>query len=53
MIESESDTEVPTIFVGNQTIPVNEVSDEHIAQMTPQEKETYIQVYQEFYSHLY
>lgn len=50
--ESDADDE-PTVFVAGKPIPLDEVNDEIIARMTPQEKEAYIQVYQETYSHMY
>lgn len=53
VMESESDGDDPTVFVAGKPIPLDEVNDEIIAQMTPQEKEAYIQVYQETYSHIY
>lgn len=52
-METESDGDDPTVFVAGKPIPLDEVNDEIIAQMTPQEKEAYIQVYQETYSHIY
>ncbi|CAO1306174.1 unnamed protein product [Diamesa tonsa] len=53
MADDESDDDVPTIMIGNRLHPVNEVDDSLIAKMTPQEKDQYIQVYQEYFSHLY
>lgn len=53
VIDTESDSDEPTVLVAGKPIPLDEVNDEIIAQMTPQEKETYIQVYQETYSHMY
>lgn len=53
MESDDEDDDVPAVFVGGKSIPINEVNDEIIAQMTHQEKETYIQVYQEHYSHMY
>lgn len=49
--ESEDDDD-PTVFVAGKPIPLSEVNNELIAQMTPQEKENYIQVYQEAYNHM-
>lgn len=51
--DDDDDDDVPTVFVGGRAIPIDEVNDEIIAQMTHQEKETYIQVYQEHFSHMY
>lgn len=53
MMESDEDESVPSVQVGNKTIPITEINDEIIAEMTPSEKELYIQVYQEYYSHIY
>lgn len=52
-MDTDSDGDEPTVFVAGKPVPLDEVNDEIIAQMTPQEKETYIQVYQETYSHMY
>ncbi|XP_026328808.1 general transcription factor IIE subunit 1 [Hyposmocoma kahamanoa] len=51
--DSESDDNVPVVLVNGKTVPLTNVNDDVIAQMTPSEKETYIQVYQEYYSHMY
>lgn len=51
--ESEADDDIPMVFVAGKSIAIDEVNDEIIAQMSHQEKETYIQVYQEHYSHMY
>lgn len=52
-MESESEDESPTVSVGGKQYPIDEITDSLIAQMTPQEKDTYIQVYQETFSHMY
>lgn len=51
--EEDDDDESPTVFVAGRSVSLDEVNDELIAQMTHQEKETYIQIYQEHYSHMY
>lgn len=55
IIDSDDDDDglIPVVSVGGRSVPVTEVSDTLIAQMTPAEKEAYIQVYQEYYSHMY
>ncbi|XP_014276470.1 general transcription factor IIE subunit 1 [Halyomorpha halys] len=53
MMDSDDEELVPVIKVGEKSIPITEVDDTLIAEMTPQEKETYIQIYQEYYSHMY
>lgn len=52
-MESEDDEITPVVTVGGKTVAITEVNDSLIAQMTPTEKENYIQVYQEYYSHIY
>ncbi|XP_028170993.1 general transcription factor IIE subunit 1 [Ostrinia nubilalis] len=51
--DSDSDDNAPTVLVNGKAVPITSVDDDVIAQMTPTEKETYIQVYQEYYSHMY
>lgn len=51
--DSDSDDNAPTVLVNGKAVPITSVNDDVIAQMTPTEKETYIQVYQEYYSHMY
>ncbi|XP_072940471.1 general transcription factor IIE subunit 1 [Epargyreus clarus] len=51
--DSESDDNAPTVLVNGKPVPLTSIDDDVIAQMTPSEKETYIQVYQEYYSHMY
>ncbi|KAH8338606.1 hypothetical protein KR067_000201 [Drosophila pandora] len=49
----EDDDDVPTVLVAGQPHPLDQLDDNLIAQMTPQEKENYIHVYQQHYSHIY
>ncbi|XP_049865936.1 general transcription factor IIE subunit 1 [Pectinophora gossypiella] len=51
--DSDSDDNAPTVMVNGKAVPLTSIDDDVIAQMTPAEKETYIQVYQEYYSHMY
>ncbi|KAI9586898.1 general transcription factor IIE subunit 1 isoform X2 [Glossina fuscipes] len=51
--ESEEDDDVPTVLIAGHPYPLDQVNDELIAQMTQQEKENYIHVYQQHYSHIY
>lgn len=51
--DDDDDDDVPTVSFGGKSIPIDEVNDEIISQMTPQEKDAYIQVYQEHFSHMY
>lgn len=48
-----SDGDEVSVMVAGKPVPLDEVNDEVIAHMTPQEKEAYIQIYQETYSHMY
>lgn len=48
--DSDEDEMTPTVMVGDRIIPIDKVNDAIIQEMTLQEKESYIQVYQEYYS---
>lgn len=50
--EEEEDGSVPTVMVGNKSYSVTEINDEVIAEMTQAEKEVYVQVFQDYYSHM-
>uniref|UniRef100_A0A8D8SHI5 General transcription factor IIE subunit 1 n=2 Tax=Cacopsylla melanoneura TaxID=428564 RepID=A0A8D8SHI5_9HEMI len=51
--DEDDDDEIPVISVGSQKIAVTDIDDKIINEMTPQEKQIYIQVYQEYYSSIY
>lgn len=51
--DSEDDELAPTVSVNGRNVAISDVDDILIAQMTPIEKEAYIQMYQEYYSHMY
>ncbi|XP_014363659.2 general transcription factor IIE subunit 1 [Papilio machaon] len=51
--DSESEDNAPTVMVNGKAVPLTSVDDDVIAKMSPTEKETYIQIYQEYYSHMY
>ncbi|XP_050682150.1 general transcription factor IIE subunit 1 [Leptidea sinapis] len=51
--DSESDDNLPTVMVNGKPVALTSIDDYVIARMTPSEKETYIQVYQEYYSNMY
>lgn len=53
MDDDDDADEVPTVMVGGVSYPVDEIEDTLIAKMTPQEKEVYIQVYQDHFSLMY
>ncbi|KAK1127051.1 hypothetical protein K0M31_004660 [Melipona bicolor] len=52
-MDSEDEDLVPTVTVAGKTVAIADVNDTLIAEMTPVEKEAYIQTYQEYYSHMY
>lgn len=52
-MDSEDDDLVPTVSVAGKSVAITDVNDTLIAEMTPTEKEDYIQIYQEYYSHMY
>ncbi|XP_033325897.1 transcription factor IIEalpha [Megalopta genalis] len=52
-MDSEDDDLVPTVTVAGKTVAIADVNDTLIAEMSPVEKEAYIQAYQEYYSHMY
>uniref|UniRef100_A0A336M2K2 General transcription factor IIE subunit 1 n=1 Tax=Culicoides sonorensis TaxID=179676 RepID=A0A336M2K2_CULSO len=49
----EEDHNVPKVLIGKELYPIDEIDDTLIAKMTPQEKEVYIQVYQDHFSLMY
>ncbi|XP_050094678.1 general transcription factor IIE subunit 1 [Anopheles aquasalis] len=53
IMDSDSDDDMPTVTVAGKPYPLDEINDKLIADMSPQEKETYIQVYQDHFSHIY
>lgn len=50
--DEDEDVNVPTVVVGNRTYTVTDINDEIIAEMTQAEKEVYVQVFQDYYSHM-
>lgn len=50
--EDEDDDHIPTVTVGNKTYPITEINDTIISEMTQAEKEIYVQVFQDYYSHI-
>ncbi|XP_022914320.1 general transcription factor IIE subunit 1 [Onthophagus taurus] len=50
--EEEDDSNIPTVMVGNKTYTITDINDEIIAEMTQAEKEVYVQVFQDYYSHM-
>lgn len=50
--DDEDDDHIPTVVIGNKTYPVTEIKDTLIAEMTQAEKEIYVQVFQDYYTHM-
>jgi len=48
MEDDEEDDSVPMVTVGSERIPINQVDESVIAKMTPAEKETYVQQFQDY-----
>ncbi|XP_063223948.1 general transcription factor IIE subunit 1 [Bacillus rossius redtenbacheri] len=53
VLDSDEEEMIPLVTVGDRSVEVTQVDDALITQMTPTEKEAYIQVYQEYFSHMY
>lgn len=53
MDSDEDDDMEPTVSVGGRVVPLSEVNDDLVAQMTQSEKDAYIQLFQDHYSHVY
>jgi transcription initiation factor TFIIE subunit alpha len=53
IMESDDEELTPTVSVGGRTFAITDVDDQLIAKMTPEEKESYIHIYQEYYAHMY
>lgn len=49
-MESDDDDEIPTVTVNGKKVAITDINDEIASGMTAAEKETYIQVYQDFYA---
>ena len=49
----EEDSNVPKVRVGGKEYPVTDVTEDVIAQMSPEEVEKYTQTYQDYYAHMY
>jgi transcription initiation factor TFIIE subunit alpha len=51
--QGESDDEDITVKIGDKNIALDDITDEMIDKMTPEEHEAYMKAYQEAFSHLY
>ncbi|KAK3932806.1 General transcription factor IIE subunit 1 [Frankliniella fusca] len=52
-MDSDDDDMEPTVSVGGRVVPLSEVNDDLVAQMTQSERDAYIQLFQDHYSHVY
>lgn len=50
--DDEDDSSVPTVNVGTKTYMITDINDSIISEMTQSEKEIYVQVFQDYYSHM-
>ncbi|KAL1514144.1 hypothetical protein ABEB36_003451 [Hypothenemus hampei] len=50
--EEEDDSTIPTVNVGNKSYLITDINDGIISEMTQAEKEIYVQVFQDYYSHM-
>ncbi|KAF7283481.1 transcription factor IIEalpha [Rhynchophorus ferrugineus] len=50
--DDEDDGMIPTVNVGNKTYLITDINDSIINEMTQAEKEIYVQVFQDYYSHM-
>lgn len=53
MESEEEEDDSPTVYVLGKPYTINDINDRLIGQMTQQEKDTYIQVYQDHFSHMF
>ncbi|OXU27735.1 hypothetical protein TSAR_015399 [Trichomalopsis sarcophagae] len=53
VMESDDEDQAPTVMVNGKSVSLTDVNDALIAEMTPSEKEAYIQIYQDYYSSMY
>lgn len=51
--ETESEEEETMVSVAGKMVPLNEVTDEMVSKMSPEEKEEYIRLGQELYQNMY
>lgn len=49
----ESEEEETMVSVAGKMVPLNEVTDEMVSKMSPEEKEDYIRLGQELYQNMY
>lgn len=50
--DEDDDINIPTVIVGNMSYDIRDINDSVIAEMTQSEKEVYVQVFQDYYSHM-
>lgn len=50
--DDEEDSGIPTVTVGSKSYNITDINDAVITEMTQSEKEVYVQVFQDYYSHM-
>lgn len=50
--DEEDDSSIPTVTVGSKVYNITDINDAVITEMTQAEKEVYVQVFQDYYSHM-
>jgi len=53
MSSGDDDGDIPTVKVGNEEYAITDIDETITAKMTPEEKDRYIQIYQDFYANVY
>lgn len=53
MSSGDDDGDIPTLKVGNEEYAITDIDETITAKMTPEEKDRYIQLYQDFYANVY
>ena len=53
MSSGDDDGDIPTVKVGNEEFAITDIDETITAKMTPEEKDRYIQIYQDFYANVY
>lgn len=51
--EDMDDSNTVYVSVGGQAVPFNDLGDEHIAKMTPSEREEYVKITKDMYEHIF
>ena len=51
--DDDDDDMAPFVTIGDKRIRLTDINDAIISEMTPEEKLAYVQIYQDYYSHIY